>query len=40
MIKRREHIHELDPDLRELLMFYLGLAWDLKGNEIYPYYGA
>ena len=40
MLRRREHIHDLDPDLRALLMLHLGIAWDQCGPEIYPYYGA
>ena len=36
----RHPIHDLDPDLRALLMLHLGIAWDLRGNEIFPYYGA
>lgn len=39
-IKRRQHIHELDPDLRDLLFGLFGLAYDQRGHEAFSYYGA
>lgn len=30
----------LDPDLAFILFAWLGKAWDERGYEIFPYYGA